>query len=317
MSHWFLSGWLLLLGILYVILGEMSMGSDTVQSFIRLAWKHFMRLPPLVQNWGWAGLLIAGIGIGSNGEYLLGLMLLCASSASLALISPRIKLPSSVLTHIVQSVIIVASVCLLMVSFKWTYEVKDNNPWSHLLPRHDYTATVFAGYELPRYDRKELLLYAKADATSRNVVPVPVALYLRIANLQPISSRIVNWQFSFLDSDNDEIPMIEIPERFVFYLSGGHRATFLEPFLADRVRTSAIGGMDSVEGLILFDTPASFSKPPYHLRITLKDLTGRKQSPVIVDKVEENLSPGEFGVRTESEQDDPSTWKIIPFGELK
>jgi hypothetical protein len=315
-SQWSVAAFLIPLGIWFGILSEMSMGSSKVQVFVRLVWKHFMRLPPLVKNWGWAGLLIAGIGIGSNGEYLLGLILLCTSAASLALISPRIKFVSSVLTLIAQSVIVAAAVILLVLSFKWTYEVMGNNPWSHLLPRHDYKVTIFSAVEIPRYDRADILLYAKLNEETRIVVPIPFMLYLRIANLQSVSSRIVDLRFYLTDADGNNIPIKEIPYTYLLYLSQGHRATLLKPLLAERLADAAIGGMDSVDGLVLFDTLASFTKPPYHVKIILKDLSGRQQTPVVSDRIiEENLSAGEFAIRSDAELDDTSSWQICKFGD--
>ena len=90
--------------------------------------------------------------------------------------------------------------------------------------------------------------------------------------------------------------------------------TLLEPLLADKLRSGAIGGMDSVDGMVLFDTPANFSRPPYRLNITLRDLTGRKQRPTTIDKIEENLSPDSFALRAENELDDADSWKIAEFG---
>jgi hypothetical protein len=151
---------------------------------------HFLRLHPLVADWGWAGMIITGISVESGaGEYLLGLIILCASAVALALVSLRID------NRFFRIAVLASSVFIIWLSFEWTYEVKGNNPWSHLLRRHDYTATVFLTVETTRNDTAGILLYAKRDGRDHIVTPVPLVFYVRIANLEPTPTRITNLDF--------------------------------------------------------------------------------------------------------------------------
>lgn len=275
----------------------------------RWAVRHVMDLHPMVANFGWAGLLGGGIGIESGSEYLLGLMFLCASAGSLALVSLRVK------PNAFRMMIVGASILLLCLSYRWTIEAKGNNPWSRLLPRHDYSIAVLSeGWEIPRYNRKEIMLYAKRNDDDHAVIPVPIGMHLRISNLQPTPSRIVNWTFSLKDANGDDVPVKVIPEFYYFYAAGGRRVTFLKPLLIETLRTTAVGGMDSVDGMVFFDTPTNFSNPPYRLQVILKDLSGQSQTPAIIDRLDGgNLGPIEFGFRAGVENDDPATWEISGF----
>lgn len=282
-------------------------------------WQQIMRIPPRLEVGGWLGLLIAGIGVESGGgEYLLGLMLLCVSSAALALLSARIKLNSSTFTNIARSILLGSAAVMLLLSFKWTYEIMGNNPWSHLLPRHDYKVTAFSHFLFSREDHSHILFYAKRTENDYIVTPVPLALFIRLQNLQSSPSRIVNIDFSFSDVDGSDVPIARIPDNFIFYGPTGYRLSFLTPFLTEKLRNAAIGPIDYVDGVLLFDTPANCDKCPYNLSISLKDVSGRRQRALIINNIDDNLSEHtmDFKVMDQEYKEDPNTWKIASFGEV-
>jgi hypothetical protein len=275
---------------------------------------RIMSLHPLVANFGWVGLLTGGLGAERASEYLLGLMLLCASSASLALVS--IRVPSK----LARAVIVSASILMLVYAFKWTFVAKGSDPWSQLLPRHDFTVTTYVVFEIPRSDTAAVLTFAKRDKDDNRVIPVTVAIFLRIANARSIPERITNLDISLIDLQGKQVNLSEVPSNCLYFHSHGEREEFVQPFLRDILETSPIGPRDSASGIALFETDSDLKNPPYHWDVILRDLSGNtEQAKVVQDSQTENLEPGYITIKIMDKQywDDPKTWKIAKFREVQ
>jgi hypothetical protein len=220
----------------------------------------------------------------------------------------------------VRTTMIVASFLILIFSFMWTFAAKGSDPWSQLLPRHDFTVTTYVVFEMPRSNLTEVLTFAKKDENDKRVIPVTVALRLRIANARPIPERITNLDISLLDARGERVNLSEVPSDFLYFHSHGEREAFVQPFMRDLLENAPIGAKDSVSGIVLFETDADFKNPPYHWVVTLKDLSGNtEKATVLQDSQTENLVSGNLVIKIMEEKywDDPGTWKIAKFREVQ